>query len=228
MKKKQRAGKSIFRKILIFLEVLILIPVFFLVISNQVIRISAEDHLYDSVEEIPHNRVGLVLGTSPRIRNGGQNPYFHNRMEAAARLYHGGKVHYLIVSGDNRTKYYNEPEYMRRALTELGVPSDIIFTDHAGLRTLDSVLRAREVFGQTNITIISQRFHNQRAVFIAKQNGMDAIAYNATDVPQSQNDKTRIREWFAKANVFVDILINRVPQIDDERIVIGNNSYLPN
>ena len=222
-KRKHKGRKGIFRKVLIFLEVLILIPVLLLIISNQVIRVSAEDHLYDSVEEIPHNRVGLVLGTSPRIRNGGQNPYFNNRMEAAALLYHKGRVNYLIVSGDNRTRYYNEPEYMRRALIDLGVPSDVIFADKAGLRTFDSVWRAREVFGQKEITIISQRFHNQRAVYIAKHNGLKAIAYNAADVPQSNNDKTRIREWFAKANVFVDMALKRKPQTEDERIEIGSN-----
>lgn len=206
---------------LIFLEILVLLPVLALIISNQVIRFSTEGYLYDTVEDIPHNRVGLVLGTSPRIRNGGPNPYFNNRMEAAANLYHGGKVNFLLVSGDNRTKYYNEPEYMRRALIELEVPPDAIYVDNAGLRTLDSVWRAKEVFGQPQLTIISQRFHNQRAVFIAKHIGMDAVAYNAADVPQGQKDKTRIREWFAKANVFVDMLVHRLPGTHNERIVIG-------
>ncbi len=194
-----------------------------LIITNQVIRFSAEDHLYDSVEDIPHNRVGLVLGTSPRIRNGGPNPYFNNRMEAAANLYHSGKVNYLLVSGDNRTKYYNEPEYMRRALIELNVPTDAIYLDNAGLRTFDSVWRAKEVFGQPSLTIISQRFHNQRAVFIAKQKGLEVVAYNAADVPHGQKDKTRIREWFAKANVFMDMLVQRSPETRDETIVIGGD-----
>ena len=223
MKQKPKGRKAIFRTILIVVEILILAPVLFLIISNQVIRISAEDHLFDSVEDIPHNRVGLVLGTSPRIRNGGQNPYFTNRMEAAALLYHQGKLSYLIVSGDNRTKYYNEPEYMRRALIDLGVPSDVIISDNAGLRTFDSVWRAKEVFGQNKITIISQRFHNQRADLIAKQEGLEAIAYNAADVPQAQNDKTRIREWFAKANVFVDMAMKRPLETNEERIEIGSN-----
>ncbi len=221
-KPKNKAKRSIFRKLLIFLEMLILLPLLLLIISNQVIRFSAESHLYDSFEEIPHNRVGLVLGTSPRIRNGGPNPYFNNRMEAAARLYHGGKVSYLLVSGDNRTRYYNEPEYMRRALIALDVPQEAIYVDNAGLRTLDSVWRAKEVFGQQSLTIISQRFHNQRAVFIAKQNGLDVVAYNAADVPQGHNDKTRIREWFAKANVFLDMAMHRNPDTDDERVEIGS------
>lgn len=222
-KRKNKRRRSIFGKLLIFLEILILLPVLLLIISNQVIRFSAESHLFDSVEEISYNRVGLVLGTSPRIRNGGPNPYFNNRMEAAARLYHSGKVSYLLLSGDNRTRYYNEPEYMRRALIELDVPQEVIYVDNAGLRTLDSVWRAKEVFGQQSLTIISQRFHNQRAVFIAKQRGLDVVAYNAADVPQGQNDKTRIREWFAKANVFMDMLIQRMPETNNERIVIGND-----
>lgn len=222
-KKKKSRRRSILKKILIFSEILVLLPLMVLIITNQVIRFSAEDHLYDSVEDIPHNRVGLVLGTSPRIRNGGPNPYFNNRMEAAANLYHSGKVNYLLVSGDNRTKYYNEPEYMRRALIELNVPTDAIYLDNAGLRTFDSVWRAKEVFGQPSLTIISQRFHNQRAVFIAKQKGLEVVAYNAADVPHGQKDKTRIREWFAKANVFMDMLVQRSPETRDETIVIGGD-----
>ena len=194
------------------LKLCLLLPVLLLVVSNQVIRFSTEHYLYDSVELIPYNEAGLVLGTSPRVRNGGPNPYFTNRMEAAAELYHSGKVNLLIVSGDNRTRYYNEPEQMRRALVELGVPSSSILLDQAGLRTLDSVVRARDVFNYNEITIISQKFHNQRAVYIAKQKGMEVFALNAGDVEQRPNDRTRLREWFAKTMVFWDLLINKQPQ----------------
>lgn len=116
MKKKPKSGFSKFlRGGLILLEIAVLLPVLALLVSNQVIRVSSEAHLYDSLDELPYHHVGLVLGTSHRVRNGGPNPYFHNRMAAAADLYHSGKVRYLIVSGDNRTPYYNEPRVMRNA-----------------------------------------------------------------------------------------------------------------
>ena len=212
-----------FSRLIIILEIIVFVPVIILIVSNQVIRISTEPHLYDHVDQIPYNKSGLVLGTSHRVRNGGPNPYFMNRMEAAASLYHQGKVSYLIVSGDNRTIYYNEPVQMKRALMELNVPEHAIYLDYAGLRTLDSVIRSKEVFGQDSITIISQKFHNQRAVFIAKRVGMEVVALNAGDVPLDRSDKTRIREWFAKANVFWDMLTNRQPTHLGDPVHIGND-----
>ncbi len=213
--------KRVWRWWLLSLELLLLIPVLLLLVSNQVIRLSAESHLFDTIEEIPHNRAGLVLGTSPMISGGGPNPYFHNRMIAASELFHSGKVEYLIVSGDNRTPYYNEPRKMREALIRLGVPGEVIYMDFAGLRTLDSVVRSKEVFGQESITIISQRFHNQRAVYIAKRHKMDVSAFNAKDVPPDKTDKTRVREWLAKANVFLDLLTQREPRHLGAEIIIG-------
>ncbi len=203
-------------------EVLVLLPIVILLVTNQVIRISADSQLYDAVGDIPYSKVGLVLGTSHRVRNGGPNPYFHNRMEAAATLYHHGKISYLIASGDNRSIYYNEPEQMRQALIRLGVPDEVIYPDQAGLRTLDSVIRAKEVFGQTKLTIISQRFHNQRAVYIANRHGMEVYAFNAEDVPPAKTDRTVVREWFAKANVFWDLLTNKQPLHLGEIIPIGD------
>lgn len=222
MSKKRKSKLSrFFRLGLIMLELAVLLPVLALLISNQVIRVSSEAYLYDSTDELPYNRVGLVLGTSHRVRDGRPNPYFHNRMAAAAEVYHAGKVNYLVVSGDNRTKYYNEPHEMRSALIRLGVPAEVIYKDHAGLRTLDSVVRAKQVFGQDSLTVISQRFHNQRAVYIARHHGMKVNAFNASDVPHHNSDRTRLREWFAKANVFWDILTNKEPLHASEPVYIG-------
>ncbi len=211
---------KLFRRGFLLLELAVLIPVMLLLVSNQVIRISAEGHLYDNLDDIPYNRVALVFGTSHRVRNGGPNPYFYTRMAAAADLYHGGKVSYLIVSGDNRTQYYNEPEQMRQALIELNVPDSVIYKDQSGLRTLDSVVRAKKIFGQDSITMVSQRFHNQRAVYIAKHHQMTVVAYNADNVPHSRTDRTHMREWMAKANVFWDILTGTQPRQMGEKVII--------
>ncbi len=215
----KKHNKRYFIRVIFVLELCVLIPVILLILSNQIIQYSTSKYLFDSINDIPYNHTALVLGTTPFIRNGGTNPYFSKRMEAAATLYHNKKVSYLIVSGDNRTRYYNEPEQMRRALTELGVPYSAIIMDYAGLRTYDSVVRARDVFGIDSITIVSQKFHNQRAVFIARQKGMTAQAYNAHDVSYSSRDRTRFREWFAKAIVFWDLLINKKPKYTSESIV---------
>lgn len=216
---KSKQKRHFLIRAMIVLELCILVPVLLLILSNQIIQHSTSKYLFDSVYDIPYNHTALVLGTSPFVRSGGKNPYFSNRMEAAASLYHNNKVSYLLVSGDNRTKYYNEPEQMQRALTELGVPSTAIIMDNAGLRTYDSVIRAKDVFGRDSITIVSQKFHNQRAVFIARQKGIAAQAYNAHDVSYSRRDRTQFREWFAKAMVFWDLLINKKPKHTGESIV---------
>jgi SanA protein len=221
-RRKQRATKKIFRIISGILMVLLFVPFVVLLLSNQLIRVSSESYLYNDAERIPYNTVGLVLGTSHRVRNGGPNPYFHHRMEAAASLYHAGKVSYLLVSGDNRTVWYNEPEQMRQQLVELGVPDHVIYADHAGLRTRDSVIRCSEVFGQDSFTIISQRFQNQRAVFIARNLNLNVVAFNAADVDHQQNSRIQIREWFARIVVFLDILKGTGPERTDEKVIIGS------
>jgi SanA protein len=203
------------------LAILLLIPFLLVILANQVIIISSEGYLYDSTTDIPYNHAGLILGTSHRLRDGNPNPYFHNRMKAAADLYHQQKVRYLIVSGDNRTRWYNEPEKMREELLNLGVPDSIIYLDYAGLRTLDSVVRCKKVFGQDSFTIISQKFHNQRAVYIARQHGLNTVALNANDPDGLPNARLQIREWFAKVNVFLDQLMKKQPQYTGERIIIG-------
>ncbi len=201
--------------------ILILIPFLMILIANQVIRVSSEGYTYDSVAIIPHNKVGLVLGTSHRVRSGGPNPYFYHRMEATASLFHGGKINYIIASGDNRTRWYNEPEQMRLELINLGIPDSVIYLDYAGLRTLDSVIRCKKVFGQNSFTIISQKFHNQRAVFIARQHNLDVVAYNAPDVESTSNFRIQVREWFAKVNVFMDQMTKKQPRFTGEWVEIG-------
>lgn len=139
------------------------------VLATLIIESSAGDYLYDSIDDIPYNRAGLLLGTTPYRAGGGRNPYFYERIDAAARLYRAGKISMIIVSGDNATRKYNEPRAMRRALIRAGVPGKAIVFDFAGFRTLDSIVRASLVFGQSSVTIISQRFQNLRAVYIARK-----------------------------------------------------------
>jgi len=162
--------------------------------------------LFDQVQDVPFQDVGLVFGCDPKI-DGRDNLYFRYRMDAAAALWKAGKVGRLIVSGDNRAKYYNEPGAMRQALVARGVPDDRIVSDFLGLRTLDSVVRAKEVFGVTRITFITQRFQNERAIYLAKANGMEADGFNAQDIVGSGGDRTRLREVGARVKMWLDVQI---------------------
>ena len=192
-----------------------------IVYCNVRIQGYAESRTFDNVEDVPHRHAALLLGTAPTVRNGNPNKYFVYRIDACVELYNAGKIDKIIVSGDNRHKSYNEPEAMRRALVDRGVPDASIFLDYAGFRTLDSVVRTKEIFGQTSYVIVSQKFHNERAIFIAKWKGIDAIGFNARDARIKYGIKTRIREVFARCKVFLDLLVGKQPHFLGETVDIG-------
>ena len=129
---------------------------------------AARDRTYSDMTAIPPRHVGLVLGCSKLLGDGRPNAFFNNRIQAAARLLLARKVDYLIVSGDNHVNGYDEPGDMKAALIEAGARPERIYCDYAGFRTLDSIVRVKEIFGQTSFTVVSQEFHNQRAIFIAQ------------------------------------------------------------
>ena len=200
---------------------LTLVTAAFIVYCNLRISSYAKSRLYDDVSLVPHCHTAMVLGTSPRGRFGGPNKFFLARIEAAAKLYENGKVDLILVSGDNRHKNYNEPQAMRRALAERGIPDNVIVLDYAGFRTFDSVVRAKEVFGQRSFIAVSQKFHNERAIFIAGKKGIDAIGYNAADVSlRSGGIFIHIREWGARCKVFIDLLSGKKPHFLGEPIDI--------
>lgn len=191
-------------------------------IAYKVVENDTEEHLYENVDDIPYNRVGLVLGTNPKVKSGRDNFYFVYRIEACAELYHAKKISKILVSGDNSTKEYDEPECMKQALMAKGVPEEDIVLDYAGFRTLDSIIRAKEIFGQTKLTIISQRFHNERAVYIARWYDIDAIGYNAKEIRNSRSFlKTGyIREGLARVKMFLDLWFGADPKFLGEKIEI--------
>lgn len=175
--------------------------------SNIWIVKSTESNVYSELDELPDHRIALVLGTSHRSVGGGPNPFFQNRIEMAAKLYSMGKIDHFILSGDNSTKYYNEPEEMRKALIKKGVPASVITLDHAGLRTLDSVVRSKKIFGQNKILIITQPFHSYRALFISRYYDMDAVAMVAEDPDLEDTFKVRLREYLARTKAVLDLYI---------------------
>jgi len=186
----------------------------FVLISNWVIISSAKKSIYSTVAETPKGyKVALLLGTSRYTIRGTTNLYFKYRIKAAADLYRSGKIKHIIVSGDNRVKNYNEPKQMQIALMALGIPESAITLDYAGFRTLDSVVRSKKVFGQREIIIVSQRFHVERALFIADKYDINAVGFTAQDPPGKYSLKTRIREVFAKTKAVIDLyIINKKPK----------------
>lgn len=181
----------------------------FIVASNFWVVNSTSSNVFTDISDLPDRRVALVLGTSNRTISGSVNPYFQKRMETAAWLYKMGKVDHIIVSGDNRSMYYNEPMEMSKALMKLGVPQTAITLDYAGLRTLDSVVRCKEIFGQSRITIITQPFHSYRALFISCFYEMDAVAMVADEPAVEHSLKVRFREYFARTKAILDLYILR-------------------
>lgn len=205
--------------------VIIGIVIFAVYLVLALFRISSYAfYTYDSYTHVPYNRVGLLLGTSSNISPGRPNEFFTNRIIAASKLYKKGKIDYILVSGDNQHKSYNEPREMTRALIKDGVPADRIIQDYAGFRTIDSVLRAKSVFMLNDITIISQAFHNERALFIANANGINAIAFNASN-PDSGAAIIRVgvREFFARIMCILDVyFLNSQPKFLGDPIAIGD------
>ena len=187
---------------------------------NKIIKKATEKRTYWSVDNIPKNRVGLVLGTSNKLVGGGSNPYYTNRIKATLELYKAGKIDFVLVSGDNGSQYYNEPNVFKKDLVKGGIPAERIFLDYAGFRTLDSMVRAKAIFGLEDVTIISQKFHNERAIYLAEKKGLHAIGFNADGISLNQGLKVQIREYFARVKVFIDLALNTQPKFFGEKIEI--------
>lgn len=197
------------KKLLIASVIILALPCLMVVFSNTLVYKVSHDKIFTDVSALPANDVGLVLGTSSRSRSGNENLFFKYRIEAATELYKAGKIKHILVSGDNHYANYNEPRDMMNALKAKGVPAEAITLDYAGFRTLDSVVRCKEIFGQNSYTIISQEFQNERAIFLASQNGINAIAYNAHAVSYKHSKMVYVREYFARAKAVLDVYVLR-------------------
>jgi SanA protein len=208
------------KRIFIFLLAFILFGVVAIYFCNKIIVADAKSKLYDDTRVIPFNRVGLLLGTSNSIANGSANPFYVYRIRAAVELIQAQKIKYLIISGDNGRTEYNEPESMRNDLIKSGIDSSILFLDYAGFRTFDSIKRLKEIFGQDSVTIISQKFHNERAIFIADHEGISAIGYNARNVGTKEGLRTQIREKLARVKVFIDYWFGTKPKYLGKKVSI--------
>ncbi len=182
---------------------------------------SAKGRCFEDPELVPEANVAVVLGASPKLADGRANLFFLGRLEAAAALFRAGKIKALIVSGDNGTRGYDEPTEMKRVLVQMGVPEAHIVCDFAGFRTLDSVVRAKEVFGQKRVVFVSQRFHNERAIYLAGTQDMEACGFNAADVPVALSLKTFLREKLACVKAVLDVtVLGTRPKFLGEKIAV--------
>ena len=211
--------KRLKRFLLLLLGFFVLTTISVLSIDYYVSKKTSEK-IYTQVNKIPPNKVGLLLGTSKYLSSGHINLYYKYRIEAVTKLYRSGKIKFILISGDNGSKSYNEPELMKQDLVENNIPEANIFLDYAGFRTLDSVLRAQKIFGQNTFTVISQEFHNERALYLAHHFNIEAIAYNAKDVKLNYGFKTQLREKLARCKMMLDLLFKVEPKYLGDSIKI--------
>ena len=206
---------------ILFASLLAICIITCITVCNLLVLGSARDKMYNDVTLIPYNRVGVLLGTNKYARNGRANVFYNRRIEACVRLYEAGKIERILISGDNSRTTYDEPTSMKQDLIACGVPEECVYLDYAGFRTFDSMVRAKKVFGLDKFTIISQAFHNERALYIAQCNNIDAVAYNAADVRLPRwKLKMVVREWLARVNAVLDVIIDKEPHFLGEIINI--------
>mgnify|MGYP001818226053 CR=1 FL=1 len=203
-------------KILVLLIFFVALGIFAI---YQWVSFKANKSIYDNVTEIPKNKVGLLLGISKQDEFGTYNPHFLPRVDAAVELFKAGKIEYILVSGAKRSQYYDEPRDFKNELIAKGIPEDKIILDSSGFRTLDSVIRAKEIFGLNSFTTISQKFHNQRAIFISHHLKINAIGYNAEAV-KNQHIMS-MREYLARPKAILDLIFNVQPK------VLGDSVLMP-
>lgn len=208
------------KRIIIWALLLLLLTFSVIWYCDRQVTLAAENKTFNDAGVTPHNHVGLLLGTGKYLKGGAINPYYAYRIEAATQLLKNKKIDYLVISGDNSRKDYNEPEMMRADLMAAGIDSAHIFLDYAGFRTFDSMIRLREIFSRDTVTIISQQFHNERALYIARREGMSAIGFNAKDVSRKAGLKTQLREKLARVKVYADYIFNTQPKYLGPRVNI--------
>lgn len=188
---------------------------------NQIVKAS-KPFIYSSVKEIPKKRAALVLGCSKYLKNNRLNYFYKYRIEAATKLFKAGKVDAIVVSGDNGRKGYDEPTLMRDDLVKAGVPAKYIELDYAGFRTLDSIVRAEAIFDLEDYIIVSQRFHLERAIFIAQDKEQKVLGFTAKDFEGTVwNERMKRREMLARAKAWLDVKVFGVePKFYGEKVLV--------
>ena len=202
----------------IFIVTLIGVVLIDITMSQQ-----AQGRIYNNIKKVPPKEAALVLGTAKYMVGGGKNYFYTYRIRAAAALFKAGRVKAIIVSGDHSTKYYDETNKMQKDLVKAGVPKKYITLDPLGLRTLDSVVRAEAIFDLKDYIIVSQKFHLERALFLAKAKGQNVIGFMAKDIPGTTAAyRMKAREYLARAKAFLDVyILHTKPKFDGKKVKVN-------
>lgn len=192
------------------------------VLATRRVSAVAAPFVSAAVSDLPEVRVGLVLGCSAKLADGRTNLFFARRIAAASELFRAGRVQFLLLSGDNSRADYDEPSEMRRALIRAGVPASRLVLDYAGFRTLDSVLRAKQVFGLAEVIVVSQHFHNERAVYLARAHGLRAFGFDAQAVGGAEGARMALREAASRVFAVLDVnVFHTKPRFDGPPETLG-------
>ena len=194
------------KKIILYIFVFGFLLLFLISFCNKVIIESSSDF----IEANNNCDVAIVLGTAKFLSNKRENLFYSKRIQKVVELYRLGKFKYIIVSGDNSLKNYDEPSLMRNDLIHMGVPDSSIYCDYAGFSTIDSMLRMRSIFKQNKFVVVSQRFHVERAIYLARRNGIEAYGECADNVPFTYAPYNHCREKLARVKAVFDALIGKV------------------
>ncbi len=195
------------RQILYSSIAILVILVIIIALCNISVDRNAEGRTFSNINDVPTMQTALLLGTNPKTRDGKRPSSFYlARINATAELYKHGKFRQLIISGDRR-EGYDEPQTMRHDLIERGVPDSIIMMDGQGYRTLLSLRNSKQYFGIHDMIIISQKWHNERSIFLADKMNIKAVGYNADDVRHPRAIWTHIRELLARVKLFIDLYV---------------------
>ncbi len=208
------------------LLIITLLPLCVAILLDRWVSWKTSPYIYENIADLPVRQVGVVLGTAKYVRNKTINQFYQYRIQGALNAYNSDKVSYLLLSGDNAQMSYNEPVTMRRDLIKNGVSPDDIVLDYAGFRTLDSIVRTRKVFDTNDFTIITQRFHCERALFIAMHMGIQAQCYAVSSPKHMQ--MVRIREIVARVGAIVDLyILKRQPRFLGPQVSIPDIPVIP-
>ena len=190
-------------------------------LANYIVANNARNQIHNTIESASVKKVGLLLGTGKFLGSGYINLFYKYRIDAAVALYKADKIKFILISGDNSRKGYDEPTSMKKDLIAAGIPETAIYLDYAGFRTLDSIIRCKLVFGESDIIVISQKFHNERAIYIAEANDMSAEGFNAKSASKRYGAKTYAREYLARTKMFLDLIFGKDPKFLGKEIKIG-------
>lgn len=182
---------------------------------------ASEPFAADRPETAQTADVALVLGAAPFLDDGRPNRFFEHRLDAAASLHRAGKVKFLLVSGDSVHPSYDETTAMKRGLVKRGVPAEVVYRDPAGVRTLDSVLRARDLYGLRRMVIVSQDFHVRRAVWLAREHGIEAFGLDAQGVSPFDALDSWARQFPSALKAVLDIWTGSVARYRGKPVRIG-------